>query len=107
MWRNCLPSPAYRRGRQLQPEQALTQSEAVRAAAVTAAASLGVPDAAGLAPPDTPPTWWSATATRSNPDPGDPNLDRRPAGMAGSRSGGGDIAGPALLERHRSRRGAA
>jgi len=50
MWRNCLPSPAYRRGRQLQPEQALTQSEAVRAAAVTAAASLGVPDAAGLAP---------------------------------------------------------
>ena len=37
-------------GRQLQPEQALTQSEAVRAHTVTAAASLGVPGAGGLAP---------------------------------------------------------
>ncbi len=37
-------------GRPWQPEQALTQSEAVRAATVTAAASLGLPDADGLAP---------------------------------------------------------
>src|SRR6266545_7015162 len=37
-------------GRQLQPEQALTESEAVRAATVSAAASLGVPGADGLAP---------------------------------------------------------
>jgi predicted amidohydrolase YtcJ len=36
-------------GRQLQPEQALTQSEAVRAATVTAAASLGPPGTGGLA----------------------------------------------------------
>jgi len=37
-------------GRRLQPEQALTESEAVRAATVDAAASLGAPGAAGLAP---------------------------------------------------------
>jgi hypothetical protein len=37
-------------GRQLQPEQALTESEAVRAATVSAAASLSAPGAAGLAP---------------------------------------------------------
>ena len=37
-------------GRPWQPEQALTQSEAVSAATVTAAASLGLPDADGLAP---------------------------------------------------------
>ncbi|HEV8568721.1 MAG TPA: amidohydrolase family protein [Actinoplanes sp.] len=37
-------------GRALQPEQALTESEAVRAATVSAAASLGAPGAAGLAP---------------------------------------------------------
>jgi predicted amidohydrolase YtcJ len=36
-------------GRQLQREQALTQSEAVRAATVSAADSLGAPDAGGLA----------------------------------------------------------
>jgi predicted amidohydrolase YtcJ len=36
-------------GRALQPEQALTESEAVRAATVAAAASLGLPDASGLA----------------------------------------------------------
>jgi imidazolonepropionase-like amidohydrolase len=36
-------------GRPLQPEQALTESEAVRAATVAAAASLGLPDAGGLA----------------------------------------------------------
>jgi len=35
---------------QLQPEQALTPSEAVRAATVTAAASLQAPGASGLAP---------------------------------------------------------
>ncbi len=37
-------------GRQLQPEQALTETEAVRAATVAAAVSLGVPGAGGLAP---------------------------------------------------------
>ncbi len=37
-------------GRALQPEQALTETEAVRAATVTAAASLGAPGAGGLAP---------------------------------------------------------
>src|SRR6266508_3472256 len=37
-------------GRQLQPEQALTETEAVRAHTVTAAASLGVPGAGGPAP---------------------------------------------------------
>ena len=37
-------------GRQLQPDQALTPSEAVRALTVTAAASLGAPGNGGLAP---------------------------------------------------------
>ncbi len=54
-------------GRQLQPEQALTPGGAVRAATVAAAASLGLPDADGLASGQ--PTWSSATATWSNPRP--------------------------------------
>jgi len=41
---------SYPGGRQLQPEQALSRQEAVRAATVTAAASLGAPGAAGLQP---------------------------------------------------------
>ena len=73
-------------GRALQSEQALTETEAVRAATVTAAASLGAPGAGGLAPGSRP-TWPSATATRSNPRPGwsRPGL---PGGRCGTRRTG-------------------
>jgi predicted amidohydrolase YtcJ len=66
---------------QLQPGQALTPSEAVRAATVTAAASLHAPGAVG-SPRARSPTSSSATATRCNPLPGRPNLDQRHISLA-------------------------
>ena len=55
--------------RPLQPEQAITPAEAVRAATVTAAAALQAPGAGGLAPAR-PRTSSSATATPSTKEPG-------------------------------------